>query len=83
MHNRPTAEDVARLLAELCDTHGYSMAVRQPERFTLLAADGPEPFAEAVVVAEGLNPETDKRALRAVRDVVAARFDQWASSGTA
>jgi hypothetical protein len=79
----PDIRDVNWLLIDLCEKQGYSMAVREPARFMRLAADGPGRFAEAMLIAEGLDPKLEKRLLRGVREFVIARFEQWANRGTA
>ena len=54
--------DVHWLLIDLGSKGGYCDASRHPERFVPLVADGPEKFADAVLLAEGLDPLTmDKR----------------------
>jgi len=71
--------DVHWLLNDLCSNGGYCDASRNPERFVSLVADGPEKFADAVLVAEGLDPETmDKRQRRALVSFVTERFELWA-----
>jgi hypothetical protein len=71
--------DVHWLLIDLCEKSGYSMAVRNPESFVPLVAKGPELFADAVLVAEGLDPQTmDKHQRRGVVRIVAERFELWA-----
>ena len=77
----PDPKEVTWLLQDLCTQLGYSMAVRQPERFIELVPKGPESFADAVLVAEGLDPMLEKRLHREIRQVVAARFERWAAGG--
>jgi hypothetical protein len=44
-----------------------------------LVAEGPEHFADAVLVAEGLDPQTmDKHQRRSVVSSVTERFELWA-----
>jgi hypothetical protein len=76
---QPNPEDVAWLLQDLCTQLGYSMAVLQPERFIALVHKGPDSFADAVLLAEGLDPTREKRLRRDVRQFVAARFERWAA----
>ena len=56
----PDREDVEWLLKDLSSKLGYSMANRQPERFIALAQQGPEEFPDAVLLAEGLDPNLEK-----------------------
>ena len=71
--------DVHWLLIDLCSNGGYCDASRHPERFVPLVAEGPETFADAVLVVEGLDPETmDKRQRRGVVSFVTERFELWA-----
>jgi len=58
---KPDAQDVSGLLIDLCETLGYSMAAREPDRFVRLGAEGTERFAEEVLIAEGLDPAIEKR----------------------
>jgi len=58
---KPDPTEVAWLLHDLCTQLGYSMAARQPERFIELVSKGPDSFADAVLVAEGLDPALEKR----------------------
>lgn len=72
--------DVHWLLVDLCEKSGYSMAVRNPESFVPLVAEGPEHFADAVLVTEGLDPQTmDKRQRIGVVRFVTERFELWAA----
>jgi hypothetical protein len=77
----PDPKKVASLLEDLCAQHGYSMAVLRPERFIELVPKGPESFADAVLLAEGLDPALEKHQRRHVRQFVAARFERWAAGG--
>jgi hypothetical protein len=75
-------KDVEWLLHDLCTKLGFSMAVRDPERFVALAHQGPQVFADAVLLAEGLDPNDpalDKRLRGGVHEFVAARFEHWTS----
>ena len=67
-------ERVEWLLNDLCEQLGYSMAVREPEKFESLVAEGPESFADAVLVIEGLDPQVEKHLRQTVRSFVAERF---------
>jgi hypothetical protein len=78
---QPNPKDVAWLLQDLCTQLGYSLAVQQPERFVALVHKGPESFADAVLLAEGLDPAREKRLHREVLQFVAARFERWAVVG--
>ena len=51
----PGLNDIERLLEDLCTTHGFSLAVRDAERFIALVHEGPEIFADSVLLAEGLD----------------------------
>ena len=75
----PDPTEVAWLLQDLCTQLGYSMAARQPERFIELVSKGPDSFADAVLLAEGLDPALEKRLHRDTRQFVAARFERWAA----
>lgn len=70
----PDPRDVEWLLQDLCTQFGFSLAVREPERFIGLVRNGPDNFSDAVLLAEGL----DLRLRRDVRQFVAARFERWA-----
>jgi hypothetical protein len=71
--------DVHWLLIDLCEKSGYCSAVRNPESFVPLVAEGPEHFADAVLVAEGLDPQTmDKHQRHGVVNFVTERFELWA-----
>jgi hypothetical protein len=75
---RATPADVQWLLNDLCTSGGYCGAVRDTERFVELAKEGAEIFADAVLTAEGLDPQIDTEQRRSVRDFVAERFELWA-----
>ncbi|HEX9819746.1 MAG TPA: hypothetical protein VGD07_09060 [Methylomirabilota bacterium] len=77
----PDPNAVAWLLQDLCTQLGYSMAARQPERFIELVSKGADSFADAVLLAEGLDPTLEKRLRRDIRQFVAARFERWAAGG--
>src|SRR5688572_28088222 len=71
--------DVHWLLIYLGSKGGYCDASRHPERFVPLVADGPEKFADAVLLAEGLDPLTmDKRLRLSMISFVTERFELWA-----
>jgi len=75
-------KDIKWLLHDLSATLGFSMAVRDPDRFIALAHQGPHVLADAVLLAEGLDPNDptmDKRLRRGVHEFVAARFALWTS----
>src|SRR5689334_17942311 len=75
-------KDLEQLLYDLCTTFGFGMAVRDPDRFVALAQEGPEMLADAVLLAEGLDPvdpTLDPRLRRGVYEFVAARFERWAA----
>jgi hypothetical protein len=78
MSSRPSALDrseVETLLADLCVGYGFCLPSHEHDK---LLANPPQEvgaFADAVFIAEGLNPETASRSTyRAVRDRVAASF---------
>ena len=78
----PNPQEIERLLQDLCTSLGFSMAVRDPDGFIALAHQGPHIFADAVLRAEGLDPNDpplEKRLRRGVHEFVAARFEHWAS----
>ena len=74
---------VSWLLDDLCVKLGCCSAAREQARFEGLVDSGPEVFADAVLVAEGLNPDTDKQSRREVLEFVAARFARWNPAGAA
>ena len=76
-------KDVEWLLEDLCVELGFSMAVREPDRFVELVERGPEAFSDAVLIAEGLDPRLEKRWRRDLRDFVSARFERWSDRGDA
>lgn len=76
---KPDREDVEWLLKDLSSKLGYSMANREPERFIALVQQGPEHFADAVLLAGGLDPNLERRSRRELRQFVAARFERWAT----
>jgi hypothetical protein len=75
--NGPGAKEIYRLLADLCEDLGFSMAVRDLPRFEKLVEHGPEVFADAVLAAEGIRPDEEKQMRREIRAFVAARFAHW------
>ena len=77
----PDPKDIKWLLEDLCTKLGFSMAVRDADRFIALVHQGPDTFADTVLLAEGLDPTLEKRLRRDVREFVAARFERWASRG--
>jgi hypothetical protein len=77
----PSPKEVAWLLQDLCTQLGYGLAMLQPERFIELVPKGPDSFADAVLLAEGLDPTLEKRLRRDVRQFVAARFERLAAGG--
>jgi hypothetical protein len=73
---QPSPKDIEWLLEDLCTQFGFSMAGRDPDRFIALAHQGPDVFADAVLLAEGLDPNDlalDKRLRRGVHEFVVAR----------
>ncbi len=77
------SSEVGWLLTDLCEKLGFSMAIRDPDRFQELVPLGPDQFADAVLDAEGLNPDHEKQVRRHVRELVAARFARWKETGAA
>ena len=77
----PDPKDVEWLLKDLCTKLGFSMAVRDADRFIKLVHQGPDTFADTVLLAEGLDPTLEKRLRRDAREFVAARFERWTSQG--
>jgi hypothetical protein len=80
----PNPKDIEWLLEDLCTKLGFSMAGRDPDRFIALARQGPHVFADAVLLAEGLDPmdpTLERRLRRGVHEFVAARFERWTSQG--
>jgi len=73
----PNAKEVYRLLEDLCEKLGLCMAARDLPRFEKLVEHGPEVFADAVLVAEGIRPDEEKQLRREIRAFVAARFTHW------
>lgn len=63
------------LLGELCVRLGFCLPAEEVERLVANPPEGVESFAEAVIRAEGLEPESmDRGVYRAVRECVAAGF---------
>jgi hypothetical protein len=77
----PDPKDVEWLLKDLCTKLGFSMAVRDADRFIALVHQGPDTFADTVLLAEGLDPTLEKRLRRDAREFVPARFERWTSQG--
>src|SRR5688500_15198836 len=78
----PSPKDIEWLLEELCTKLGFCMAGRDPDRFMTLAHQGSHIFAEAVLLAEALDPTDptlEKRVRSGVHEFVAAHFERWAS----
>ena len=71
------SSQVAWLLNDLCVQLGHCSAGREQERFEQLVSLGPDAFADAVLIAEGINPEYEKQLRREAHDFVAARFALW------
>jgi hypothetical protein len=71
------AAKVAHLLEELCTDLGFCLAGRDPTRFETLTESGVDAFTDAVLAAEGLNPETDLVIRRQVRSLVDSHFLGW------
>ena len=74
---------VGWLLQDLCVELGHCSAAREPERFEQLVPLGADTFADAVLAAEGINPEYEKQLRNEVRQFVAARFARWDPAGAA
>ena len=72
---------VAWLLEELCTELGHCSAARDQARFESLVGRGADAFADAVLAAEGINPEHDKEARRELRSFVGERFARWDAEG--
>lgn len=77
----PTPKQVSWLLVDLCEKVGFSMAIRDEERFQKVALQGPDAFTDAVLAAEGLTPNEEKQMRRALNVFVSARFAQWDAEG--
>ena len=78
------SKQVAWLLHDLTVQLGYSMAARNPEQFEGLVALGPGAFANAVLIAEGLDPNfVDKAQRDALHGFVKRRFERWAAESAA
>jgi hypothetical protein len=76
MINVPSNQ-VHQLLFALSSKHGYSLAAREPVIFEPLVSRGPRAFSEAVLRAEGLDPELHEDRLRSVLSVVDEYFKRW------
>ena len=79
----PAPGQVAWLLNDLSSQLGYTMAARDEARFARLVQLGPAAFADAVLTAEGLDPELETHQRQAVRAFVAERFARWVAGGAA
>ena len=73
----PEGKDIERLVEDLCTKLGFSAAVRDAERFIELVPQGPDTFADRVLLAEGLDPALEQRLRRDVREFVETRFRRW------
>jgi len=75
------AAELEALLNQLCIKNGFCLPSDELRR---LSADPPQEvdaFANAVILAEGLNPEMlSKQTYRAVRETISAAFARSASS---
>jgi hypothetical protein len=77
----PDPKDIEWLLEDLCTKLGFSMAVRNADRIIALVHPEPDIFADAVLLAEGLDPRLEKRLPRDVREFVPACCERWTSQG--
>jgi len=77
------SSQVAWLLQDVCVKVGFCSAARDLEHFEQLVSQGPDAFADAILVKEGMNPEYEKRWRRELRAFVAARFAHWGETGAA
>ena len=76
------SKEVARLLHDLTVQLGYSMAARNPELFESLVRLGPAGFTDAVLSAEGIDPESNKHQRKTLFEFVSRRFDLWSSGSS-
>jgi hypothetical protein len=79
---KPSPEDVASLLGDLCIGLGFCLA---PDDRATLCASPPadvDSFTEAVFRAEGLDASLHKKLRRQVREMVARAFEDAPSSNS-
>ena len=70
-----TEPEVERLLDDLCLRLGFCLPPGEQDRFKACAPSDVRSFADAIFIAEGLDPETARRDLyRQVRDMIADAF---------
>jgi len=68
--------DVGHLLYELCVNLGYCLPPADQRRLVEAPPSDVDSFTDAVLIAEGLDPELNKQGRRAVRDLVAKHFGE-------
>lgn len=69
--------DVGHLLHELCTKLGYCLAPADQEHLVAEPPSTPAAFVDAVIRAEGLDPETmDRRNMLAVESLVDKHFGE-------
>ena len=78
---RVDSKRVGWLLQDLCTQLGHCSAAREPSRFEEMVASGPAAFADAILAAEGINPEYEPAMRRDVQSFVAERFARWDAEG--
>ena len=77
MTTRLSPEDVYSLLSKLCIDLGFCLAPDQIARLQHAPPEDPDRFADAVFLAEGLDPSTlDRRLRRQVKSLVAKAYEQ-------
>ena len=73
--------EVTLLLSELCKKLGFCLLLSEIERLSATPPSGVDAFADAVFLAEGMNPEmADRHLYRQVRAVVRDAFASSESS---
>ena len=73
---RLSPERASHLLYELCTKLGFCLA---PDFNSMLANDPPasvDAFTDAVLIAEGMNPQAERHLRRQVREMVAKHFER-------
>jgi hypothetical protein len=73
----PGANQVQRLLDELCTDLGFCLPPPEQERLRQSPPSSVGAFADAVFAAEGMHPRLDKQLFRQVCERIEQRIGQW------
>jgi hypothetical protein len=74
------AKQVHWLLHDLCVVLGYCLPAHERDRILAAPPGDVDSFTDAVMMAEGLNPQEEKKPRRGVRDMVARHFARGADA---